>query len=167
MKRALNCSSRKCMSLAYRKIIRTFTFRSSMVWATTYPSTLFRWSINTSSMFGQILPNLLAYLVVAFNMQTSLAMIMSILAYQTSTENESGIITFALFDRFFSGEFLSLVLACCAMISVFSTFYSFIRLVANKRIEYKVGWIRFYSYSWIRIRVFWFATKSKARRDVQ
>ncbi len=108
-------------------------------------------------MFGQILPSLLAYLVVTFNMQTSLAMIMSILAYQTSTENESGIITFALFDRFFSGEFLSLVLTCCAMISVFSTFYSFIRLFANKRIEYnmnsnKSALVRLFDYSQLKTK---------------
>lgn len=75
--------------------------------------------INAGSTFGRILPGLLADIVGAFNVQTSLAIIMSIsiLAYWTPSINESGIITFAFFYGFFSGGFLSLVLVCCAMIS--------------------------------------------------
>jgi MFS family permease len=74
---------------------------------------------NAASIFGRILPGILADKYGAFNTQAVFSTLMgiSILAYWTPSSNEAAIITFALFFGFISGGFISLFPVCCAKIS--------------------------------------------------
>jgi MFS family permease len=74
---------------------------------------------NTASVFGRILPGILADRVGVFNVQIlfTLVMAISVLAYWTPITTQAGIITFSIFYGFVSGGFISLFTICTAMIS--------------------------------------------------
>jgi MFS family permease len=75
--------------------------------------------VNAASVFGRILPGILADRVGAYNVQVVATFIMaiSVLAYWTPSTNNAAIITFGIFYGFVSGAFISLFAVCCVMIS--------------------------------------------------
>jgi hypothetical protein len=102
--------------------------------------------INAASIFGRILPGILADRIGAFNVQFIFTIIMSIsiLAYWMPFTSPVAIITFGVFV---SGAFVSLFTVCCAMISPIKRLggrYAELAALIDRKVRIDVG-VQWYS----------------------